>query len=46
LPAPAGKTRLFWEKHMEDAIFIGLSIAFFAASYGLIHVFEKLRAHK
>jgi hypothetical protein len=31
---------------MADAIFIGLSIAFFAASYGLIHVFEKLREQK
>jgi hypothetical protein len=46
LPAPAGKTRLFWEKHMADAIFIGLSIAFFAASLGLIHVFEKLREER
>lgn len=31
---------------MADAIFIGLSIAFFAASFGLVHIFEKLREHK
>jgi hypothetical protein len=31
---------------MADAIFIGLSLVFFAASYGLVHVFEKLREHK
>jgi hypothetical protein len=31
---------------IADAIFIGLSIAFFAVSFGLIYVFEKLRARK
>jgi hypothetical protein len=31
---------------MADAIFIGLSLVFFAASYGLVRVFEKLREHK
>jgi hypothetical protein len=31
---------------MADAIFIGLSIAFFAATFGLVYVFEKLREHK
>ena len=31
---------------MADAIFIGLSIVFFAASYGLVYVFEKLREQK
>jgi hypothetical protein len=31
---------------MADVIFLALSIAFFAASYGLVHLFEKLREHK
>ena len=31
---------------MADVIFIALSIAFFAASFGLVHLFEKLREHK
>ena len=28
---------------MADVIFIGLSIAFFAACFGLTYLFEKLR---
>ena len=32
--------------NMEDAIFLGLTVAFFAASYGLIHIFEQLRERK
>jgi hypothetical protein len=31
---------------MADAIFIGLSITFFAASFALVHLFEKLREQK
>jgi hypothetical protein len=31
---------------LADAIFIGLTLAFFAASFGLVHLFEKLREHK
>ncbi len=31
---------------MADVIFLALSIAFFAASFGLVHLFEKLREHK
>jgi hypothetical protein len=31
---------------MADVIFLALSIAFFAASFALIHLFEKLREHK
>jgi hypothetical protein len=31
---------------MADVLFIALSIAFFAASLGLVHLFEKLREHK
>ena len=31
---------------MGDVIFLALSIAFFAASLGLVHLFEKLREHK
>jgi hypothetical protein len=31
---------------MADAIFVGLSLAFFAASFGLVYVFEKLRDSK
>jgi hypothetical protein len=31
---------------MADVIFIALSIAFFAASFGLIRMFEKLTEHK
>jgi hypothetical protein len=31
---------------MADVIFLALSIAFFAASLGLVHLFEKLREHK
>jgi hypothetical protein len=34
------------ETILADVIFIALTIAFFAASYGLVHVFEKLREHK
>jgi hypothetical protein len=31
---------------MADIIFVALSIAFFAASLGLVHLFEKLRGRK
>jgi hypothetical protein len=31
---------------MEDVVFIALGLAFFAASLGLVHLFEKLREHK
>jgi hypothetical protein len=31
---------------MADVIFVALSIVFFAASFGLVHLFEKLREHK
>jgi hypothetical protein len=31
---------------MSDLLFLALTLAFFAASYGLVHVFEKLREQK
>jgi hypothetical protein len=31
---------------MADVIFVALSVAFFAASCGLVHLFEKLRGQK
>ena len=31
---------------MTDIIFIAVGIAFFAATWGLVHLFEKLREHK
>jgi hypothetical protein len=31
---------------MSDVIFLALTIAFFAASVGLVHLFERLREHK
>jgi hypothetical protein len=31
---------------MDDLVFLALTVAFFAASFGLVHVFEKLREHK
>jgi len=31
---------------MADIVFLALTIVFFAACFGLIHVFEKLREHK
>jgi len=31
---------------MSDVIFIALGVAFFAATWGLVHLFEKLREHK
>jgi hypothetical protein len=31
---------------MADVIFIVLSMVFFAASFGLVVVFERLREHK
>jgi hypothetical protein len=31
---------------MSDVIFMLLSIGFFAASFGLIYLFERLREHK
>jgi hypothetical protein len=31
---------------MADFIFLGLSIAFFAATVGLVYLFDRLREHK
>ena len=31
---------------MADFIFLALTAIFFAASFGIVHVFEKLREHK
>ena len=31
---------------MADVIFLALTLAFFAASFGLIHLFERVREHK
>ena len=31
---------------MTDVIFIALGVAFFAATQGLVYLFEKLREHK
>jgi hypothetical protein len=31
---------------MSDLFFLALTVALFAASYGLIHVFEKLREER
>ena len=31
---------------MADAIFLVLTALFFAASFGMVHVFERLREHK
>ena len=31
---------------MSDILFLALSIAFFAASVALVHLFERLRVHK
>ena len=31
---------------MGDVLFFALSIVFFAASLGLVHLFEKLRGQK
>jgi len=31
---------------MADAIFLALTAVFFAASFGMVHVFERLRQHK
>ena len=31
---------------MTDVIFVALSIVFFAASLGLVHLFEKLREQR
>jgi hypothetical protein len=28
---------------MEDILYLGLAIAFFVASIGLVHLFERLR---
>jgi hypothetical protein len=33
-------------QYIADFIFVALSLAFFAASLGLIHLFEKLREGK
>lgn len=31
---------------MPDVIFLALTAVFFAASFALVHLFEKLREHK
>jgi len=31
---------------MADVIFLVLTAVFFAASFGMVHVFERLREHK
>ena len=31
---------------MEDILYLVLAVAFFAASIGLVHLFERLREHK
>jgi hypothetical protein len=31
---------------MSDAIFLALSVAFFAATIGIAYLFERLREHK
>jgi hypothetical protein len=31
---------------MADVIFLVLTAIFFAASFGIVHVFERLREHK
>jgi hypothetical protein len=31
---------------MADIVFLALTAAFFAASIGLVHLFERLRARK
>lgn len=31
---------------MSDALFLALSVAFFAATAGLTYLFERLREHK
>jgi hypothetical protein len=31
---------------MEDVIYLGLALAFFAASIGLVHLFDRLRDHR
>jgi hypothetical protein len=32
--------------HMEDILYLGLAIAFFAVSIGLIHLFDRLWERK
>jgi hypothetical protein len=31
---------------MADLVFVELTAAFFAASFGLVYLFERLREHK
>jgi hypothetical protein len=31
---------------MSDALFLALSVAFFAATIGIAYLFERLREHK
>ena len=31
---------------MADALFLALAVAFFAATIGLVYLFERLREHK
>ena len=31
---------------MSDVLYIALAVGFFAASIGLVHLFERLREHK
>lgn len=34
------------ENFMMDLVFVALAIGFFAASYGLVHLFERMREHQ
>ena len=31
---------------MDDVLYLGLALAFFAASIGLVHLFDRLWGHK
>ena len=31
---------------MSDIVFLALTAVFFAASFGIVHFFERLREHK
>jgi hypothetical protein len=31
---------------MSDVLFLALTAIFFAASFGIVHLFERLRQHK
>lgn len=34
------------ENTMEDMLYLALAVAFFAASIGLVHLFDRLRDHR